>query len=303
MLSGPLLRCARVIAHQKSKSLQKALNPPMGALSRSLPSERLFSTTTVSGDLLLRNDEKRTGITTLTLNNPSKYNVLSWEMLSALQDQLDDISNDPSVRVLVVGAAGKAFCSGHDLKEMQSHDDTEETKTLFAKCSQVMISLNRLPQPVIAKVQGVATAAGCQLVASCDLAIGSSDARLGVSGITVGLFCSTPAVALSRVIQRKHAMHMLLTGEIISAEKALSYGLLNAVVPPNLLEAETMDLAQKIASKSSFGIQLGKEMFYNQLTCDSLEDAYEYASDKMACNLHHPDAKQGIESFFRKNRG
>ncbi|KAL7524252.1 hypothetical protein ACHAXR_000491, partial [Thalassiosira sp. AJA248-18] len=218
-----------------------------------------------SSNILLRNDEKPTGITTLTLNNPEKYNILSSGMIDTLQNQLDNIATDSSIRVLVIGANGKAFSSGHDLKEIQSHQNIDETTELFKKCSRFMISLNKLPQPVIAKVQGVATAAGCQLVASCDLAIGSSDARFGVSGINIGLFCSTPAVALSRAVQRKQALHMLLTGELISAEKALSYGLLNDVVQPSSLESETLKLAQQIANKSSFGIQLGKQMFYEQL--------------------------------------
>lgn len=252
--------------------------------------------------ILLRHDNKSAGITTLTLNNPKKYNVLSWNMLDALQNQIDGIANDSSIQVLVVGATGKAFSSGHDLKEIQSHQSIDETTELFKKCSKFMISLNELPQPVIAKVQGLSTAAGCQLVASCDLAIGSSDARFGVSGINLGLFCSTPAVALSRAIQRRQALHMLLTGDLISAERALEYGLLTKLVPPNSLESETEKLAQQIASKSSFGIRLGKKMFYEQLKYDNLDEAYEFATERITCNFQHEDAKQGIDDFVNKKK-
>mmetsp|Transcript_32652 Transcript_32652/g.56919 ORF Transcript_32652/g.56919 Transcript_32652/m.56919 type:complete len:313 (+) Transcript_32652:168-1106(+) len=296
------IRCARSVAHLKSVHCLATSSIPSTSI---LPSPLLcfakaVSTKAGSTNLLLRNDDESTGVTTLTLNNPKKYNVLSWEMLDTLQNQLDDISTNSSIRVLVVGATGKAFSSGHDLNEIHSHQNIEETTELFKKCSQFMISLNKLPQPVIAKVQGLATAAGCQLVASCDLAIGSSESRFGVSGINLGMFCSTPAVALSRVIQRKQAMHMLLTGELITAEKAQAYGLLNTVVPPNLLESEAVKLAEQIASKSNFGIRLGKNMFYEQLKYENLDDAYDFATERIACNLQHPDAKHGIDDFVNK---
>lgn len=299
-----IIGCARrsVANPQLMRScLAKASYPSTAAKSPTLLFAKAASTEAGSS-LLLRHAEELVGITTLTLNNPKKYNVLSWEMLDTVQNQLDDIAADSSIRVLVVGANGKAFSSGHDLKEIQSYKSLDVTTELFNKCSRVMISLNKMPQPVIAKVQGVATAAGCQLAASCDLAIGSSEARFGVSGINLGLFCSTPAVAVSRAVPRKQALHMLLTGDLISAEKALSYGLLNKVVSPNLLDVETMKLAQQIANQSSFGVQLGKKMFYDQLAYDSLEDAYDYAIERITCNLQHPDAKQGIDDFVKKRK-
>ena len=200
----------------------------------------------------------------------------------------------------MIGSSGNAFCSGHDLKEIQSYKKKEDAEELFRKCSKVMMSLNKLPQPVIAMVQGVATAAGCQLVASCDLAIASEDARFGVSGINAGLFCSTPAVALSRNIGRKQAFHMLVTGDLICAQEALQYGLINKVAPSAMLEEETMNLATKIASKPDFSIRLGKKMFYEQLKYNHLEDAYAFATERIVCNIEHPDAKRGIDAFVTK---
>ncbi|KAL9187902.1 hypothetical protein ACHAXT_006280 [Thalassiosira profunda] len=253
-------------------------------------------------DLLLRDDDAPSGITTLTLNHPEKLNVLSWDMLEMLQTQVDDIAADSAIRVLVIGAAGRAFSAGHDMKEIHPHSSVDDTKALFEKCSRFMTSLNKLPQPVIAKVQGVATAAGCQLVASCDLAVGSSFARFGVSGIKVGLFCSTPAVALSRAVQSKQAMRMLLTGELISADEALAYGLLNEVVAPEELETETMDLARKIAINSNQAIRLGKEMFYEQLRYDNLEEAYDFATERLVRNVQYPETKEAIDQFVNKKR-
>ena len=247
--------------------------------------------------VLLRNDEY--GITTLTLNRPEQYNALSEAMLSSLQGELDEIAQNELVRVVVIAANGNAYCAGHDLKEMRASTDRTFHQALFDQCGRMMISINRLPQPVIASVNGIATAAGCQLVASCDLAVAVEDARFAVSGINVGLFCSTPAVPLSRSLLRKQAMKMLLTGEFISASKAQEYGLINEVVPVEELESATNELASKIAAKSAYAIRLGKEMFYKQLPMD-LAAAYGYASQRMACNMESYDAREGIDAFIQK---
>jgi enoyl-CoA hydratase/carnithine racemase len=247
--------------------------------------------------VLLRED--RDGIATLTLNRPAQYNALSEELLSALQAQLDDIDADESLRVVIIAANGKAFCPGHDLREVRSSEDREFHQALFDRCSEMMLTINRLRQPVIARVNGVATAAGCQLVANSDLAVAASDARFAVSGINLGLFCSTPAVPLSRNMHRKQAMHMLLTGEFIDAPTALRYGLVNEVVPADELDSATLALASKIAARSAHSIALGKEMFYRQLEMD-LSAAYAYASERMACNMDSHDAREGIDAFFEK---
>jgi enoyl-CoA hydratase/carnithine racemase len=247
----------------------------------------------------LRDDSD--GITTLTLNRPAQYNALSGEMLDELQHALDAIDRDESVRVVVIAANGKAFCPGHDLKEMRSSEEREFHQALFAKCSKMMLTINRLRQPVIARVNGIATAAGCQLVANCDLAVAAEDARFAVSGINVGLFCSTPAVPLSRNMGRKQALHMLLTGDFISAQTARSYGLVNEVVPAAELESATVTLAQKIIAKSAHAISLGKDMFYRQLPMD-LSDAYAYAAERMACNMDSHDAREGIDAFIEKRK-
>jgi len=249
--------------------------------------------------VLLRED--RDGIATLTLNRPAQYNALSEDLLSALQAQLDDIGADQSLRVVILAANGKAFCPGHDLREMRSSEDREFHQALFDKCSRMMLTINRLRQPVIARVNGVATAAGCQLVASCDLAVAASDARFAVSGINLGLFCSTPAVPLSRNMHRKQALQMLLTGDFIDAPTALQYGLVNQVVPGDELDSATLALANKIAARSAHAIALGKEMFYRQLDMD-LSAAYAYASERMACNMDSHDAREGIDAFFEKRR-
>ena len=249
--------------------------------------------------ILLRSDNA--GVTTLTLNRPAQYNALSGAMLDALQTALDNINQDDSVRVVVIAANGKAFCPGHDLKEMRSSEEREFHQALFEKCGKMMLTINRLQQPVIARVHGIATAAGCQLVANCDLAVAAEEARFAVSGINVGLFCSTPAVPLSRNMPRKQAMHMLLTGDFISAETALQYGLVNEVVPASKLEAATEALARKIAARSAHAIRLGKEMFYRQLPMD-LSDAYAYAAERMACNMDSEDAREGIDAFIEKRK-
>ena len=257
-------------------------------------------TQTASSDAILLRDSEE-GIVTLTLNRPSQYNALSADMLDALQAALDDIDSDPQQRVVIIAANGKAFCAGHDLKEMRSSEDREFHQALFDKCERMMLTINQLRQPVIAQVHGIATAAGCQLAANCDLAVAAEEARFAVSGINVGLFCSTPAVPLSRNMGRKQAMHMLLTGDFISAQTALQYGLLNEVVPAAQLRSTTLALAQNIAAKSAHAIALGKDMFYRQITMD-LADAYAYAGERMACNMDSQDAREGIDAFIQKRK-
>ncbi|MEX0707312.1 MAG: enoyl-CoA hydratase [Woeseia sp.] len=249
--------------------------------------------------VLLRSDDQ--GIATLTLNRPAKFNALSEELLASLQYELDQIAQDDTVRVVIIAAHGKAFCAGHDLKEMRASEERAVHQGLFDECGRMMISINRLPQPVIAQVNGIATAAGCQLVANCDLAVAAEDARFAVSGINFGLFCSTPAVPLSRNLLRKRAMQMLLTGDFISAEEAQAFGLVNEVVPAAELESATHALAAKILAKSAHSIQLGKEMFYKQLEMD-LADAYAYASERMACNMDSHDAREGVDAFIQKRK-
>jgi len=239
------------------------------------------------------------GIARLTLNRPAQYNALSESLLDQLAHELDDISRDAAVRVVVLGAAGKAFCAGHDLKEMRAHDDHAYQQALFAKCSGVMSQLTAMPQPVIARVQGMATAAGCQLVASCDLAVAADSARFAVSGVRVGLFCSTPAVALSRNISRKRAMEMLLTGDFIDAGAALHYGLINRAVAAGELDAEVEKLAGQIASKPPRVIQLGKRRFYRQLE-QGLGAAYADAGETMAGNMMLDETREGIDAFIEK---
>ena len=253
----------------------------------------------VDQPILLREDSD--GITTLTLNRPAQYNALSGEMLAELQIALDDIRQDGSVRVVIIAANGKAFCPGHDLKELRSSEQREFHQALFDQCGKVMLTINQMQQPVIARVNGIATAAGCQLVANCDLAVASEDARFAVSGINLGLFCSTPAVPLSRNMGRKQALHMLLTGEFISAQSAQQYGLINEVVPAAELEQATITLARKIVARPAQAITLGKEMFYRQLPMD-LSDAYAYASERMTCNMDSYAAREGIDAFIQKRK-
>ncbi len=247
--------------------------------------------------ILLRHDEG--GVTTLILNRPRQYNALSEALLTALQENLDTIAQDESVRVIVLAGAGKAFCAGHDLKEMRAHPDKEYYRHLFKRCSRMMLGLTRIPQPVIARVHGIATAAGCQLVASCDLAVASHNARFATSGINVGLFCSTPGVPLSRNILRKHAMEMLLTGEFVSAEAAARLGLINRVVEPESLDEETLALAHHIVDRSPVAVRTGKQMFYRQID-QQLESAYDYACEVMADNMMAEDAGEGIDAFIEK---
>jgi len=249
--------------------------------------------------ILLRSDSD--GITTLTLNRPDQYNPLSAEMMSQMQTALDDINQDDAVRVVIIAANGKAFCPGHDLKELRSSEDQAFHRALFDKSSRMMLTINQLRQPVIAQVNGVATAAGCQLVANCDLAVAAEDARFAVSGINLGLFCSTPAVPLSRNLLRKQAIHMLLTGDFISAQQAQQSGLINEVVAAGDLPSATRAMAEKIAARSALAISLGKEMFYKQLSMD-LSAAYAYASERMACNMDSRDAREGFDAFMEKRK-
>lgn len=249
--------------------------------------------------ILIRDDDN--GITTLTLNRPEQFNALSSDMLFELQAALDDISADASIRVVIIGANGRGFCAGHDLKEIRSSTDRAFHQDLFDRCSKMMLTINTMPQPVIAQIDGIATAAGCQLVANCDLAVATVESRFAVSGINLGLFCSTPAVPLSRNLSRKRAMQMLLTGDFISAEQAQSYGLINDAVNNNELKQATMDLAHKIAAKSPLAIKLGKQMFYQQLTLD-LSAAYAFAGERMACNMDSEDAREGMDAFMEKRR-
>lgn len=241
------------------------------------------------------------GIVTLTLNRPKQYNALSQAMLAALQAELDRIAADKTVRVVVIAGNGPAFCAGHDLKEMRAHTDQAFHQALFAQCGRVMLTINRMPQPVVARVHGIATAAGCQLVAACDLAVASDNARFATSGINVGLFCATPGVALSRNLGRKQALDLLLTGDFIDAPTALQQGLINRVAPLDQLDAAVRKLADSICAKSPLAIALGKELFYRQLEM-GLEAAYACASETMACNMNSEDAREGIDAFIAKRK-
>ena len=247
--------------------------------------------------VLLRSDGD--GIATLTLNRPEARNSLSRELIAALQAELDATADDEAVKVVVIAAEGPAFCAGHDMKEIRANPRHEFYRSLFGQSSRLMQTIVRLPKPVIARVQGVATAAGCQLVASCDLAVASEDARFATPGVNIGLFCSTPMVPLSRNVGRKQAMEMLLTGEAIDAGTAADFGLINRAVPADRLDEAVAELADKIARKSPLTVAMGKEAFYRQLELD-LERAYDYASEVMARNMLARDAEEGIDAFLEK---
>ena len=252
--------------------------------------------------VLLREDAD--GIAVLTLNRPDARNSLSEGLIAALTETLRGIADDRSIRVVVLGANGPGFCAGHDMKEMTARRSDPDRgrayfKQLMDSCSAMMQTIVHLPKPVIAAVQGPASAAGCQLVASCDLAIASSAAKFATPGVNIGLFCSTPMVALSRNVSQKHAMEMLLTGDLISAEEAQRIGLVNRVVPPGAERDEALKLARQIASKSALTVKIGKEAFYRQLEM-SLADAYRYASDVMVENMLARDAEEGIGAFIDK---
>lgn len=240
------------------------------------------------------------GVLTLTLNRPLQFNALSHTMLDALLQALDSIDNE-STRVVIIAANGKAFCAGHDLKEMRAHIDQQWQEQLFNKCSTFMQKLLNLQQPVIAKVQGIAAAAGCQLVANCDLAMAADHCEFGVSGINLGLFCSTPSVALSRNLSRKRAFQMLMTGEFIDTDTAIDWGLINEAVPLAELDAAVDSLCDTICSKSKIAVTTGKKLFYKQLE-QPMDEAYKLAANAMACNMMAGDVSEGIDAFFEKRK-
>jgi len=243
--------------------------------------------------------ESREGVATLTLNRGERFNALSLAMIAALEAALDEIANDGSVRAVVVAAKGRGFCAGHDLKEMRAHPDLDWQRELFANCGRMMLKLTRLPQPVIARVHGIATAAGCQLVSMCDLAVAAESVKFALPGVNVGVFCSTPAVGVARNIARKRVMEMLLTGEMIDASTALAWGLVNRVVPEAGLDAEVKRFTDVIVARSPAVVALGKRAFYQQID-RGLAGAYESAGEAMACNLLEPDAAEGIDAFLGK---
>ncbi len=249
-------------------------------------------------DLLLA-ERPEPGILRLTLNRPKAYNALSMALMAALQAALDDARNDPAVKAVIIQAAGKGFCAGHDLREVRSLNGYAALERLFKQCSRLMQSIVALPKPVIAQVHGTASAAGCQLVASCDLAIAADTSRFATPGVNIGLFCSTPMVALSRNVGRKQAMEMLLTGESADAARAVEIGLINRAVPEAALAEETLKLARLIASKSSLTVKTGKEAFYRQLEMP-LAQAYDYAAQVMTENMLARDAEEGIDAFLQK---
>jgi enoyl-CoA hydratase/carnithine racemase len=268
------------------------------ASSVSLEPESATKVAVKDEPILLRSQDSR-GVVTLTLNRPQAFNALSEAMLAGLQRGLDAIGQDESVRVVVLAAEGKAFCAGHDLKEMRAAPSLDYYERLFAQCSDMMLTIQRLPVPVIARVQGIATAAGCQLVAMCDLAVASSTAKFAVSGVNLGLFCSSPGVALSRNVLRKQAFEMLVTGEFISADEAKVRGLINRVAEPDQLDAEVEKLVTKIVAKPRIAVAMGKEFFYKQVEL-GIAAAYESASQTMACNMMDEAALEGVQAFIEK---
>jgi len=253
---------------------------------------------TTDDPLLLRHQDAR-GVITLTLNRPQAFNALSEAMLDALQTELDLIARDTTARLLVIAASGKAFCAGHDLKQMRAEPSQRYYEALFSQCGRMMLSIQRLPVPVIAQVQGIATAAGCQLVAMCDLAVAAADARFAVSGVNLGLFCATPSVALSRNLGRKQAFEMLVTGAFISADEARARGLVNRVVPPADVAAEVASLVAAIIGKPRVALAMGKALFYRQIEM-GIEAAYADAGQTMACNMMDGSALEGVQAFIDK---
>ena len=247
--------------------------------------------------VLLQRDAR--GVATLTLNDPQRFNALGQEMLAALQRALDSLAQDAQLRAVVLAGSGKAFCAGHNLKEMAAHPELAWYQQLFAQCSRVMLSIQNLPVPVIARVHGMATAAGCQLVAQSDLAVASTEASFATSGIHYGLFCSTPSVPLVRNMPMKRAMEMLLTGDFIDAQTALEQGLLNRVVPPEALDAEVEKLLTSILHKPSTAVRMGKAMLYRQREM-GIEAAYQLAGQTMATNMMDADAQEGAQAFAQK---
>ena len=260
------------------------------------------ATAALSDDVLLREDAA--GVTTLTLNRPRQRNSLSEALMAALTEEMNAVAEDPSVRVVVLAANGPVFSAGHDLKELTAARQKEDRgrtyyQDIMKRCSTMMLSILQNPKPVIAKVHGTATAAGCQLVATCDLAIAADDAHFATPGVNIGLFCSTPMVALSRNVNRKHAMEMLLSGDMVDAAHAAEIGLINRAVAADLLDKEVSDLAIKIASKSSMTVSIGKRAFYDQLEL-GISDAYAYTSEVMVKNMLTHDAEEGVNAFIEK---
>lgn len=253
---------------------------------------------TMSPELLLTHRDAR-GVYTLTLNAPRSFNVLSEAMMGAMQSALDAVAADPGARAVVIAANGRAFCAGHDLKEMKARPELAYYQALFATCSKLMMGIRKLEVPVIARVQGLATAAGCQMVAQCDLAVAVQEATFGVNGIDVGLFCATPSVALSRNMLPKQAMEMLLTGDFISADEAKARGLVNRVVAADALDAGVATLVDRIVAKPREAIAMGKALFYRQLET-GMESAYQLAGQTMACNMAHDVAQEGVQAFIEK---
>jgi enoyl-CoA hydratase/carnithine racemase len=243
---------------------------------------------------------RASGVATLTLNRAERFNPLSSQMIAAMHAELTAIANETSIRVVILAAEGRGFCAGHDLKEMRAHTgDKSWQQSLFDACSRMMIAFTEIPQPVIARVHGIATAAGCQLVSMCDLAVAADTAKFAMPGVNIGVFCSTPAVGVVRNIGRKRAMEMLLTGEPVDAATALSWGLVNRVVPESRLDAEIRRFTDIILSRSSAAIRFGKQAFYGQID-RPLGGAYHVASEAMACNLLLEDAAEGIDAFVQK---
>lgn len=260
-----------------------------------------MSTSHTPGDALVLHASDVRGVHLLTLNQPKAFNVLSEAMLTELQHRLDRIAADPSARVLVIAAEGKAFCAGHDLKQMKANPRLDYYQQLFGQCSRMMVSLLKLPVPVIARVQGVAAAAGCQLVAQCDLAVAAEGVRFGVNGIDVGLFCGTPSVPLVRNMQPKQAMEMLLTGDFVDAAEAKARGLVNRIAPADELDAAVEALVARIVGKPRVAIAIGKQQFYRQMEA-GIEQAYDIASEAMACNMMEPEALEGVLAFVEKRK-
>jgi enoyl-CoA hydratase/carnithine racemase len=250
-----------------------------------------------SNNFVKRKDEN--GICELTINRPKVYNALSIECMHALMREFENLSTDSSVKVVILSGSGNGFCAGHDLKEMRSNANRDFYEKTFETCTAMMMSITSAPKPVIAKVHGIATAAGCQLVASCDLAIAEENARFATPGVNIGLFCSTPMVALSRNVARKHAMECLLLGDMITAQRAYEIGLVNRVVPFEKLGKVTNDMAEKITSKSQLTLRIGKRAFYDQIDKD-LNAAYEYCNKVMVENMLTRDATEGINAFLEK---
>ena len=247
--------------------------------------------------ILLRHDAD--GIARLTLNRPAARNALSMALMDALQSALDAVARDDKIKIVVIAANGPGFCAGHDLREMRANPGRQHYEAVFKQCARLMTAIVRLPKPVVARVHGIATAAGCQLAASCDLAVAAADARFATPGVNIGLFCSTPMVALSRAVPRKAAMEMLLTGELIGADEAQRLGLVNRVVPADRLDDAVNELARTIAAKSPLVLKIGKEAFYRQAEL-GLDAAYAYASEVMVTNMLARDAEEGSDAFLQK---